>query len=79
VFANNADDPADLMLRWRDDGSPVWQNWVTLSLNPDQQGNFVFPMNRLGMYRSRQYEFRLVSPVDLALIGAFEDVEVMRN
>ena len=79
VFVKNGKQPAELMVRWRDDGTPVWGNWLTLSLNPDQQGNFVFPMNRLGMYRSRQYEFRIVSPVDLALIGAFEDVEVMRN
>lgn len=79
VFPRNASAPSEFMLRWRDDGSPVWGNWLSLSLNPDQQGDFVFPMNRLGMYRSRQYEFRISDPVDFILVGATEDVETMRN
>jgi hypothetical protein len=36
-------------------------------------------MNRLGIYRSRQYEFRMSDPVDFILVGATEDVETMRN
>ena len=79
VFPRDSHPPSELMLRWRDDGSPVWSNWVILPLNPDQQGNFIHAMNRMGLYRSRQYEFRISSPVDFALVGANEDVEVMRN
>ena len=79
VFPRDSHSPSELMLRWRDDGSPVWSNWVILPLNPDQQGNFIHAMNRMGLYRSRQYEFRISSPVDFALVGANEDVEVMRN
>jgi hypothetical protein len=52
---------------------------MDISLNPDSQGNFIIPLNRMGMYRARQYEFRLSDNVDLVLIGATEDVEVMRN
>jgi hypothetical protein len=79
VYPNNASPTSTLMFRWRDNGSPVWSNYVDISLNPDTQGNFVVPMNRMGMYRSRQYEFRLSDNVDLVLVGATEDVEVMRN
>jgi hypothetical protein len=79
VNAIDLDNPGTLMLRWRNDGSPVWSTFMDISLNPDSQGNFVIPLNRMGMYRSRQYEFRLSDNVDLVLIGATEDVEVMRN
>jgi hypothetical protein len=79
VYPNNASPTSTLMFRWRDNGSPVWSNYVDISLNPDTQGNFVVPMNRMGMYRSRQYEFRLSDNVDLVLVGATEDIEVMRN
>jgi hypothetical protein len=68
-----------LMLRWRDNGNPTWSPYMNISLNPDYQGNFVIPLNRFGMYRSRQYEFRLADNVDLVLVGATEDIEVMRN
>jgi hypothetical protein len=79
VYPNNASPTSTLMFRWRDNGSPVWSNYVDISLNPDTQGNFVVPMNRMGMYRSRQYEFRRSDNVDLVLVGATEDIEVMRN
>ncbi len=68
-----------MTMRWRDDGNPIWSTPMDISLNPDLQGNFVVPLNRMGIYRSRQYEFRLTDNVDMVLIGATEDVEVMRN
>jgi hypothetical protein len=79
VNATDPDNPGTLMLRWRNDGSPIWSTFMDISLNPDSQGNFIIPLNRMGMYRARQYEFRLSDNVDLVLIGATEDVEVMRN
>jgi hypothetical protein len=33
----------------------------------------------VGMYRSRQYEFRLSSDQDLVLVGATEEIEIMNN
>jgi hypothetical protein len=68
-----------LQLRWRDDGNPIWSNLMDLDINPDFQGDFIHPLNRMGMYRSRQYEFRMSDNVDFILSGAWEDVEVMRN
>ena len=79
VYANNGDDPSILMMRWRDNGDPVWSNYTDIPLNPDQQGIFIVPMNRMGIYRSRQYEFRLSDNVDMVIVGATEDIEGLRN
>lgn len=68
-----------LMLRWRDNGNPVFSPWMVLPLNPDYQGDCLIKLNRFGMYRSRQYEFRLTDAVDLVLVGATETVTELRN
>jgi hypothetical protein len=68
-----------LQLRWRDDGNQTWTPLMDLELNPTMQGDFIFPINRMGIYRSRQYEFRMSDNNDFVLMGAWEDVEVMRN
>lgn len=70
-----------LSVRWRNDGNPVYENWVSVSLNlnPSNQGIFTIPITRMGMYRSRQYEFRLSSDQDLVLVGATEEIEIMQN
>ena len=72
-------DTSMMQIRWRDDGRPQWSVPMDISLTPDVQGNFVVPLNRMGTYRSRQYEFRLTDNVDMVFIGATEDVEVLRN
>jgi hypothetical protein len=70
-----------MLMRWRDNGNPTWSAYaeLDLTLNVDSQGNFIFPLNRMGMYRSRQYEFRLSDNVDMVIASVHEDVEVMRN
>jgi hypothetical protein len=68
-----------MQLRWRDNGNQVWSNMMDLPLNPDYQGDFLIKCNRFGMYRRRQYEFKLSDNVDMVLIGATEDPEVLRN
>jgi hypothetical protein len=70
-----------LSVRWSDDGNPVYENWisVSLNLNPSNQGTFTIPITRCGMYRSRKYEFRLTSNQEMAIVGAAEEIEVMDN
>jgi len=68
-----------LQLRWRDDGSPIWSPVMDIQLQPTMQGDFIHPINRMGVYRSRQYEFRLSDDADMIIVGAWEDVEMMRN
>lgn len=68
-----------MLLRWRDNGNPVWSSYVEIPLNPDYQGDCLVKMNRFGMYRSRQYEFRLSDNIDMVLVGATETVTELRN
>ena len=79
VNVKNATPEVKMLMRWRDNGSPIWSNYIEISLNPDPQGMFIIPMNRLGIYRSRQYEFRMSDNVDMVLVGVTENIEVLRN
>ena len=63
-------DVGTLLLRWRDDGREEWSNYVEITLSPIGQRDFHADLSRLGMYRSRQYEFRLSDNADLVLVGA---------
>jgi hypothetical protein len=67
-------DIATLLLRWRDEGKEEWSNYVEVKLSPVGVRDFLAKMNRMGMYRSRQYEFRLTDNTDLVLVGV--DVEM---
>jgi hypothetical protein len=66
-------------MRTRDDGNPVWSKFIEIDLQPSLQGDFLVKLNRMGMYRARQYEFRISDPIDLVLIAASEDITEMRN
>lgn len=78
VFPRGVSD-STLQVRWRDDGNPTWSTLCSFELNPTMQGDFIVPMNRMGIFRSRQYEFRMSDNNDFVLVGAWEDIEVMRN
>jgi hypothetical protein len=58
-----------LMIRWRDDGRAEWGKWFEVALSPVGDRDFVSKNNRFGMYRSRQYEFRISGAADLVLVG----------
>jgi hypothetical protein len=62
-----------MLLRWRDDGYPVWSDFVELELDPKYFGDFIIHISRMGCYRSRQYEFRLSDEVDMALVNVQEN------
>lgn len=68
-----------LLLRWRDNGNPVFSTYMELPLNPDYQGDCLIKLNRFGMYRSRQYEFVLTDDIDMVLVGATEQYTELRN
>ena len=79
MFAQDGVTSPTLMFRWRDDGNPVWSQYLHLPLDPNFQGDCLIKLNRMGMYRMRQYEFRISDNVDLALVAATEDLQEMRN
>jgi len=70
---------ATILLRWRDDGYPIWSKPIELSIQSNSQNDSFAKLNRMGMYRSRQYEFIMTDAADMALIGMEEDVVKMRN
>ena len=52
---------------------------MELDLQYTKQNDHFCKLNRMGMYRSRQYEFIMTDASDLALIGMEEDLTRMRN
>ena len=70
---------ATILMRWRDDGFPEWSKPIELALQSNSQNDHYAKLNRMGMYRSRQYEFIMTDAADMALIGMEEDVTKMRN
>jgi hypothetical protein len=67
-------DIATLLVRWRSEGNAEWSNWMEMKLSPVGKRDFLAKNNRFGMYRSRQYEFRITDNADLVLCGV--DVEI---
>jgi hypothetical protein len=73
TFSDDGTTSPKMLLRWRDDGYPVWSDFVELELDPKYFGDFVIHLSRMGSYRARQYEFRLSDEVDMALVNMQEN------
>jgi hypothetical protein len=71
--------PASVLMRWRDDGRPEWSTYMELPVGSESEQTQFAKLNRMGMYRSRQYEFLMTDNADLALCGLSEEVEELRN
>jgi hypothetical protein len=67
-----------MLLEYRDDGRPEWSNPIVVPLNALNQQDFYAKLNRMGMFRSRQYKFTVTGDVDLALCGMELDITKMR-
>lgn len=65
-----ASNTTSLLLRWRDEGREEWSKFMELKLSPVGKRDFISKNNRFGIYRSRQYEFRISDGADLVLVGA---------
>lgn len=73
----NVTDPK-LMLRWRNNNSIEWSSEQTIDLGKMGETEWIGRIRRLGTYRSRQYEFSHTDRNNFILVGAEEDVEVIR-
>jgi len=71
--------PATVLMRWRDDGRPEWSSYLELPVGSESEQTQFAKLSRMGMYRSRQYEFLMTDNADLALCGLSEEVEELRN
>lgn len=71
--------PADLLVRWRNDGRPEWSPYEALAVGSESAETQFVELTQMGQYRSRQYEFMMTDNVDMALCGIMEDVEVLTS
>ena len=78
---NDTQSPVKVTLRTRDDGRPEWSNPIEMEIQAGVTGqnDHFCKLNRMGIYRSRQYEFIMTDARDLALVGMEIDVTRMRN
>jgi len=65
-----------LMLRWRDDNGN-WSNERFADLGKTGERELTARLHRLGVYRSRQYEFVLSDGAPFVLVEAEEEMEVL--
>lgn len=76
---SGVDDSSVLMLRWRDNGAKVWSNWIQISVSPKGKYEFVTQLNRMGIYRSRQYEIRMSDDTEMVVTSITEKATLLRN
>ncbi len=68
----------NIVVRWNDDGKSSWSNEHQVNLG--RVGDYKIvdaSLKRLGIYRSRQWEFILSDPVPLVFSDAEEDMELL--
>jgi hypothetical protein len=70
---------AIVTMRWRSDGFQDWSMPLEINVQATQQNDHYCKLNRMGQYRSRQYEFTMTDAQDLAIVGLEEDVVRLRN
>lgn len=66
-----------VMIKWRDDGKTTWSNEHWLSLGKVGETEFITTLDRLGIYRSRQYEIAVTDAVPLIIVDAEADVDLL--
>lgn len=70
---------ATVLMRWRNDGRPEWSPYMELAVGSESEETQFKKLTRMGIYRSRQYEFLMTDNADLALCGLMEEVEELRS
>ena len=76
--------PAKVLMYTRSDGQPEWSQPTVIDVQAgvgsvSGQNEHFCKLNRMGMFRSRQYKFVMTDAADLALTGMEIDVVRMRN
>ena len=74
IFELTPDDPAKLLIRWRNDGRQDWSNYREIDLGNPGQTEIVKHIRGLGQYRTRQYEIVSYTGVSITMTGVEENV-----
>ena len=64
-----------LIVRWKDNNNNTWGNDHKIDLGKVGETEFIASLKRLGIYRTRQWEFILSDAVPLVLCDVEEDIE----
>jgi hypothetical protein len=67
-----------LYLRWADDGSEEWSNYMEIELGPIGKRDFIIDLPQMGMYESRRYEISITDDAELVFLWANEYVTYLR-
>jgi hypothetical protein len=67
-----------LELRWKDDGS-AWSDYKRVSLGEIGEQGYYAEFNRLGIYRTRQYELQMSDPALLDITSVESDDEALTS
>jgi hypothetical protein len=67
-----------LMVRYKNDNG-LWQNERTVSMKTTGNNEFFAEVHRLGLYRSRQWEFSFANAAELSISSIEETFEVLEN
>jgi len=68
----------NLMLRYRDDGHSQWSNIINISLGAIGDTEHLISIQRLGIYRSRQFEISSTDDMAIVLSRAEVDLTILR-
>ncbi len=66
-----------IVVRWRDNNANTWGNEHQINLGKIGETEFIAKLKRLGIYKTRQWEFILSDAVPLILCDAEETIEVL--
>lgn len=73
---DNTSNEPKIRMRWRDDNKS-WGNWRGLSMGKIGETEFISRMQRMGMYRTRQYEFSCTENSDFMIADIEEDIQIL--
>ena len=73
------DDPAKLLVRWRNDGKAGWSNYREIDLGAWGETEIVKRIRGLGQYRTRQYEIVSYTGGAITLAGVEENAITTTN
>jgi len=68
-----------VMMRYSDNGGRTWSNELTASMGTIGEYNIILEWNKLGISRSRIFEFKVTDPVKVVFINAYARVTVLRG
>lgn len=68
-----------VMMRYSDDGGKTWSAELTASMGKIGEYGVILEWNKLGISRSRIFEFKVTDPVKCVFINAYARVTVLRG